>query len=444
MSSESAIRIDGVAKCYQIYEQPIDRLKQMLWRGRRCFYREFWALRDISFEVGRGETVGIIGRNGSGKSTLLQIICGILTPTSGRIDVRGRVAALLELGAGFNSEFTGRENVYLNAAILGLSRAEIDSRLDDILAFADIGGFIDQPVKTYSSGMFVRLAFSVAINVEPQILVVDEALAVGDAVFQAKCMARMRQLMDAGVTVLFVSHDLAAVKALCNRAVLLENGRQRAFGSTETVADDYLRLLNEGHAPEERLPSAPVPSNVASTAASAAQIGIGDDVRFRQLAAIQRLGNRKAEYLNVEVLDVRGLPAEAFVHGDRLELRTVVRANADIDYLAFGYHLRDRNGVDVAYSDNLLESVELLALQAGEIHEIRWRFPLPLANGSYSIAVVVSSPAHASGTAVSCSDLTICDFIAVAAQFRIFGEQQVHGYVRLSNEVTLHRLDGDV
>lgn len=244
MSSELAIRVDGVSKAFAVYDKPHHRLLQQLFpRSGRGWYREFHALRDISFDVHRGETVGIVGRNGSGKSTLLQIICGTLTPSAGTVVVNGRVAALLELGAGFNPEFSGRENVYLNATVLGLSHAEIDQRFDDIAAFADIGEFIDQPVKTYSSGMYVRLAFAVAINVTPDILVVDEALSVGDEAFQRKCHARIERLREGGATVLFVSHSAGMVVELCNRAILLDRGELLLRGAPRHVISRYQRLL---------------------------------------------------------------------------------------------------------------------------------------------------------------------------------------------------------
>jgi lipopolysaccharide transport system ATP-binding protein len=245
MSSDSIITVQDLGKCYHIYDKPQDRLKQSLWGSRRKFYREFWALRGVSFEVGRGETVGIIGRNGSGKSTLLQMIAGTLSPTNGTTATRGRVAALLELGSGFNPEFTGRENVYMNGAILGLGREEIDQRFDAITSFAAIGDFIDQPVKVYSSGMMMRLAFSVSINVEPDILIVDEALAVGDMGFQLKCMERLDQLTKSGITLLFVSHDIAAVKAFCSRAIYLSDGNMRASGAASDMVELFLMDLRD-------------------------------------------------------------------------------------------------------------------------------------------------------------------------------------------------------
>lgn len=245
MSSDVAVRISQLSKVFPIYEKPQHRLLQMLspkrWKHR--WYRQFQALKQVDFEIRRGETFGIVGRNGSGKSTLLQIICGTLAPTLGDIEVNGRIAALLELGAGFNPDFTGRENVYLNGTVLGLTRDEIAARFDDIISFADIGEFIDQPVKSYSSGMYVRLAFAVAINVTPDILVVDEALAVGDEAFQRKCFARIQQLRDAGATVLFVSHSAGIVTELCDRAVLLDQGELLTIGSPKHVISRYHKML---------------------------------------------------------------------------------------------------------------------------------------------------------------------------------------------------------
>lgn len=240
MCSDSAIRVQGLGKCYHIYDRPQDRLKQTLWRGRKQFYREFWALRNVSFEIRKGETVGIIGRNGSGKSTLLQMIAGILTPTAGTVEVNGRVAALLQLGSGFNHEFTGRENIFMNGAILGLSKSAISARFDEIVAFADIGNFIDQPVKTYSSGMRMRLAFAVSICVDPDVLIVDEALAVGDMAFQLKCTERLDRLVKSGTTLLFVSHDILAVKSFCQRAIYLTAGQMIATGAASDIAERYM------------------------------------------------------------------------------------------------------------------------------------------------------------------------------------------------------------
>lgn len=257
MSSEIAIKVENLSKCYQIYDTPRDRLKQfilprlqrMSGLSHKQYYREFWALKDISFEIKKGETVGIIGRNGSGKSTLLQIICGTLNPTSGSVTTHGRIAALLELGSGFNPEFTGRENVYMNASVLGLTNDEIHARFDEIAAFADIGEFIEQPVKTYSSGMTVRLAFAVAISVDPDILIVDEALSVGDELFQRKCFSRIEAIRSAGATILFVSHSGGTVVELCDHALLLDAGKRLAIGIPKKIIGRYQKLL---YTPQEK------------------------------------------------------------------------------------------------------------------------------------------------------------------------------------------------
>lgn len=257
MSSDIAIKVQNLSKCYQIYEQPRDRLKQFILpylrrkvgHAQKQYFREFWALKDVSFEVKKGETVGIIGRNGSGKSTLLQLICGTLNPTSGTVQTNGRIAALLELGSGFNPEFTGRENVHLNGAVLGLTKQEIDARFESIAAFADIGDFIEQPVKTYSSGMMVRLAFAVAINVDPEILIVDEALSVGDELFQRKCFSRIEAIRSNGATILFVSHSGGQIVELCDRALLMDSGERLAEGMPKHIVGIYQKML---YAPNNR------------------------------------------------------------------------------------------------------------------------------------------------------------------------------------------------
>lgn len=244
--SEIAIKIDNLSKVYKLYDKPIDRMKESLSLTRKKYSREHYALNDISFQIRKGETVGIIGTNGSGKSTLLKIITGVLTPSCGKVEVNGKVSALLELGAGFNPEYTGLENIYLNGTMMGYSKEEMDPKVNSILEFADIGEFINQPVKTYSSGMFARLAFAVAINVEPEILIVDEALSVGDVRFQLKCMDRMKKMMEGGTTVLFVSHDINTIKKFCTTAIWLDKGVMKAYGEINRVSDRYLDFLKAG------------------------------------------------------------------------------------------------------------------------------------------------------------------------------------------------------
>ena len=264
---EQVIKVDHVSKIYKIYDQPTDRFKEALGIGKKLYHKDYYALNDLSFQVGKGEIVGIVGRNGSGKSTILKILTGVLNPSSGHVEVAGKVAALLELGAGFNMEYTGMKNIYLNAAMMRVSEEEIEKKLPEILAFADIGDYIHQPVKTYSSGMFVRLAFAVAINVDPDILIVDEALAVGDARFQMKCMDKFMEFVERGKTILFVTHDVNSVKRFCNRAIWLNQGRMIMGGNTDEVTDRYLDFLKSDMPIDQFLSQivAPAASNTVQT-----------------------------------------------------------------------------------------------------------------------------------------------------------------------------------
>lgn len=385
MSSEAqttdwAIRAQSVGKTYRLYDKPHHRLLQSLWRGRRSYYREFAALHDVSFELERGQTLGIIGRNGAGKSTLLQIICGTLHPSAGNVQVRGRIAALLELGTGFNPEFTGRENIAINAAILGLSQREIAERLDDIIAFADIGTFIDQPVKTYSSGMYVRLAFAVVVHVNPDILIVDEALAVGDALFQAKCMTRMRRMLDDGLTLLFISHDISAVKALCQRTLWLDHGQVRAMGPTAEVTRDYdhdwIRQANAAQALE---PIAPLtftaePENdellqeevVGTGAVALLAHGWGTNGLFGAEARAQ--------------------------YGDTLQMHLRLQVRRPCQHLVVSYHVKNRQNQHIlgGHSADRPE-VHGRTWQAGEVFELTFEIPVHLHHGDYALTVLAAS-----------------------------------------------------
>ena len=346
--SEHAIRVEHLSKCFRIYERPSDLLKQSIitrvarLRGvpARRLYREFWALRDVSFAVRPGETVGIIGRNGSGKSTLLQMIAGTLTPTVGSIETRGRIAALLELGSGFNSEFTGRENVFMNAAVLGLQPGEIAARFDAIVAFADIGDFIDQPLKTYSSGMVVRLAFAVAINVDPQVLIVDEALSVGDELFQRKCFARIEQIKRNGATILFVSHSGQTIVELCDHAVLLEAGEKLAQGEPKRIVGLYQRLI---YAPPERQ------AEIRAAIRAGDLEGAGARVE-RVLAGPDEPGEAEEKDTERDFLD-EGLKPQSTLeytsHGARIHSPAILNAAGKaVNYLRRGRRYRWRYVVD--------------------------------------------------------------------------------------------------
>jgi lipopolysaccharide transport system ATP-binding protein len=382
MSFDFAIQAKNLGKCYQIYEQPLDRLKQSFWRSKRRFYREFWALRDVSFEIRKGETVGIIGSNGAGKSTLLQIICGTLNPSEGEVTINGRVAALLELGAGFNPEFTGRENVYMNAAIIGLSTAEIDSRYDEIAAFANIGSFIEQPVKTYSNGMYVRLAFAVAVNVSPDILVVDEALAVGDVRFQQKCMAKIRKFCQSG-TVIFVTHDTTAVTELCSRVIWIESGRVQMDGLPKFVVEKYLQFMYE-----EDVGLKTVVSDKSVDSASNFNMNgfppIVDNIR--------QFGDRRVTIEAARLIS-QGFHNGIVYAGQACEISMVLQAHEDIATPVAGFIVKDRLGREI-FSDNTdLIKQDLPALSGGQSYVITFRInEWPnLQEGDYSLSVAIAN-----------------------------------------------------
>ena len=367
--SDVAIRVDSLGKCYRIYDKPEHRLWQGLFRGRKQFFREFWALRDVSFEVRRGETVGIIGRNGSGKSTLLQLICGTLTPTTGNTTVNGRVSALLELGAGFSPEFTGRENVYMNGTVLGLSHREIDERFGAIAAFADIGDFISQPVKTYSSGMYVRLAFAIAVAVDPDILIIDEALSVGDLAFQNKCMARIREMSARGATILFVSHDLSTSQVICHHAIWLDGGRVVRAGDPVQVCRDYY---------------------VASLGESARSLPA------REVIPQQETG--MARFTEARILDWSNDHSARFRVGDRLTVRFALHAIEALEPCVFALSIYRADGDWLIGQSSREAHIFWPACGQGEVLKGEAVFEgLSLAPGEYRIALAAFS-----------QDLAIC------------------------------------
>jgi lipopolysaccharide transport system ATP-binding protein len=409
---EFAIRIENVSKCYEIYDTPRDRLKQFLLprlarkvgRAPRQYFREFWAVKEVSFTVRKGETVGIIGRNGSGKSTLLQMICGTLTPSGGQIQTNGRIAALLELGSGFNPEFTGRENVYMNATVLGLSNDEIDARFNAIVAFADIGDFIEQPVKTYSSGMMVRLAFAVIAHVDADILVVDEALAVGDAFFTQKCMRFLRQFMQQG-TVLFVSHDTTALVNLCSKAVLLSHGQVVEIGTPKDVSKHYLASLYKARQDVDGVAGI-MEEDATSTVADGQYRDMREDLIngsslrndievFRFEPDQSGFGTGGAKIVAVNLLDWNGVPLSWIVGGEDVILEIRCVASQPLTDPIVGFQFKDRLG-QVIFSDNTFLAYQYspVAAEPGTTLVARFQFRLPiLPSGDYSI-----SPAIAEGT----------------------------------------------
>lgn len=407
MSCEFAIRARSVSKAFPVYAKPHHRLMQMLMpRSARRWYREFHALRGIDFQIERGQTVGIVGRNGSGKSTLLQILCGTLEASAGEIAVRGRVAALLELGAGFSPDFSGRENVYLNATVLGLTRRQVDERFDSIAAFADIGDFMDQPVKTYSSGMYVRLAFAVAIHVEPDILVVDEALAVGDEAFQRKCFARIEAIREAGATVLFVSHSAGTVIDLCDRALLLDAGELLADGPPKQVVGLYQKLL---YAPAERVAALreEIRARPAQTVAPQAQPAPAAETRDQSPDQVEPYFDEGLRPASTLAYEARGAsihdPYLATPEGRRVN---VLVAGRSYDYryrvhfeqaaagVRCGMMMRTVTGIEVCGAVTATPESALPVAEAGSHLDVVFRFRCQLAPGVYFLNAGVLARQH--------------------------------------------------
>jgi len=393
MSSEVAISVKGLGKRYEMYANPRDRLLQFFSFGKRDYFQAFWALQDVSFEIAKGEIVGIIGPNGAGKSTLLQILCGTLSPTVGDVATQGRVSALLELGSGFNPEFSGTENVYLNGAILGLTRDEIEAKIKEIVEFADIGEFIHQPVKSYSSGMYARLAFAVAVSVEPEILVVDETLAVGDMLFQAKAIQRMRDLMDR-CTVLFVSHSLSTVKSFCQRAILVDHGRIVRDGRAADVCDYYEMMMQERMLAGTRLTDVALLGAGGVNEEGGGVSMTGPDSDFPESGDEFRSGSGALRVVRGDFLVNGRVSSHASFH-DELKLRLVIEATQNVKAGAIaGYMVRNANAVDVFGRNLYNERLSLAAMKTGQKVVVEFTFPCLLAQGRYSVSIGVKSEPH--------------------------------------------------
>lgn len=407
-----AVAVRDVSKVYRVFRKPSDRLRQAIFR-KRSYCDEFWALRGVNLEVRRGTTVGIIGANGCGKSTLLQIVAGTVTPSGGGVEVRGRVAALLELGAGFSPEFTGRENVILSGAIQGHSREEMSARMADILHFAEIGSFIDQPVRTYSSGMYVRLAFATAIHTDPEVLIVDEALSVGDVVFQHRCMNRIRALREKGTTILFVSHDHSAVTSLCNEAIWLERGQVRGAGDPARLVKEYLAWAY-AQRDAERDGGASVEGAAAVKAPDVADAS----------SPVLRFGNGDARVERYELFDAEGKPTRALKGGDRITIEIEAVLNRPLLRPILGFQLRDYLGNEVTSSNTYYEGRHLPPGSAGQRYRARFTFRWPeFPSAMYNVAVAI-----ADGTQES---HVMCDWIDGAIFVRSLPRAPVSGMFRL-------------
>lgn len=434
-SNDIAINIENLSKCFQIYDKPRDRLLQMLSRGRKQYYREFWALNDVSFEVKKGETVGIIGSNGSGKSTLLQIICGTLTPTSGVVETKGRIAALLELGSGFNPEFTGIENIYLNAAVLGLDKESIDACFEDIIAFADIGEFIAQPVKSYSSGMVVRLAFAVQSMIDPDILVVDEALAVGDEKFQRKCFSRLEELKDNGTAILFVSHSGPQIVELCDRAMLLNRGKRLLYTKPAETVRAYQRLIYSPIDEQSRLINKyqsldHLGDGVSDAAASSATTSIesvedGYDPSLKpETTTVYPV--QGAEISSFRILDAENNSVNILKPGHNYRFEMTGKFLEDCQAVYFGLHVRSVSGAVITGQRFPEEGEFIDRTVTGEHFSVKFSFSSIFLPGVYFMG----------GGVWSCGEQDCLHRILDSIMFRVTSDQKSYsfGYINASTD----------
>ena len=420
--SEIAIAVDHVSKMYKLYDKPMDRLKESLGLSRQKKYKEHFALDDVSFQVHQGETVGIIGTNGSGKSTILKIITGVLNPTAGEVRVNGRISALLELGAGFNGEYSGIENVYLNGTMIGFSREEIDAKMDDILSFADIGEFIHQPVKTYSSGMFVRLAFAVAINIEPEILIVDEALSVGDVFFQAKCYRKFEEFKEMGKTILFVSHDLSSIGKYCDRVVLLNQGHKLAEGGAKDMVNLYRKVLvnqlddDEAENPGENMESAPEEDSLQKE-----KLNLNPEVL--------EYGSKLAEIVDFGIYDHTGLITNAIDKGQQFSVKMKVKFNDDISEPIFAFTIKDLKGTEITGTNTMYENSPVTSKKAGDIQEITFTQMMSLEAGEYMLCLGCTGYRN--------GDFTVFHRLYDVCNLTVITDKKAVGYFDMFSKVTL-------
>ena len=425
--ADFVLQFRAVSKSYPIYDAPGNRLKELLTFQRRIFHRDYWALKEVTFDVSHGETFCIIGENGAGKSTLLQLVAGIMDATHGTVDVNGRVSALLELGAGFNPEFTGRENVYLNGSILGFSTSEMDAKYHNIEDFAEIGDFIHQPVKTYSTGMLVRLAFAVAIHVDPDILLVDEALSVGDIYFRQRCMRKVHELRTSGTTILFVSHSMADVKSLGDRTLWLEQGRVRELGHTDKVVAEYLAAMTEKD-------SAYLGLKQSKPATAPAQVlGPPPEIVDTIPNIDHRHGDRRAEVLGIAVFDATGQPVQLLEPESKIIVRVTVLAHQHIPRPIVGFMVRNHLGIDFAGTNTSRDGHDLPPMGPGDTFTVDFHLQLPILYPSH----FSFSPAVADG---SLTTYKMCDWIDNAITLQMgHTSGPVYGFLHLPCKIQLNR-----
>lgn len=378
----NSISVKGVTKVYQLYDKPIDRLKEAMSIRKKNYHKDFFALDEVSFDVGKGQTVGIIGTNGSGKSTILKIITGVLSPTKGTVEVNGKISALLELGAGFNSEYTGIENIYMNGTMMGYTKEEMDAKLPEILEFADIGDFVYQPVKTYSSGMFVRLAFALAINVEPEILIVDEALSVGDVFFQAKCFRKMDEIRKKGTTVLMVTHDMGSVIKYCEKVVLLNRGHFVAEGPAGEMVDLYKKILANQLDDE-------TDNNQLDKKNEQRKLDVTDNWKEKLGLNAETIeyGDKKAEIIDFGIFDHNDEITNIITKGEKFSIRMKVEFHEAQKKPIFAFTFKDKKGTEITGTNSMLEDCKPVEAKPGQIYEITFSQKAIMQGGEYLLSL---------------------------------------------------------
>lgn len=433
-----AIEVNKLEKAYKLYDKPSDRLKEALGLSRRKRYKEHYALKGVDLRIYQGETVGIIGTNGSGKSTILKIITGVLNPTRGQVKVDGRISALLELGAGFNMEYNGIENIYLNGTMMGFSKKEIDARMEDVLSFADIGEYVHQPVKTYSSGMFVRLAFALAINIEPEILIVDEALSVGDVFFQAKCYHKFEEFKKMGKTILFVSHDLSSISKYCDRVVLLNQGVKLGEGSPKEMIDVYKQVLvgqyplegeKEDELPEENLLNDKEIEAAAAKTAGSSKAEISAEGAENSNPELLEYGTKAARIVEYDVTDAAGRKCSAIIKGQQCSVHMTVHFEEDVPAPIFAFTIKNIKGVEITGTNTMVEKAFLEPVKAGNTKKITFTQKIDLQGGEYLLSLGV--------TGFENEDFKVYHRLYDTLNLTVISDKDTVGYYDTNSEITV-------
>ena len=441
MDKNIAISVMDVSKIYRLYDKPIDRLKEALSPTHKKYHKEFFALDKLSFNVEKGSTVGIIGTNGSGKSTILKIITGVLNPSTGSVKVDGNISALLELGAGFNSDYTGIENMYMNGTMMGFSREEMEKKLREILEFADIGDFVYQPVKTYSSGMFVRLAFALAINVEPEILIVDEALSVGDVFFQSKCYAKMEEIRKKGTTILMVTHDMGSIIKYCDKVVLLNKGKFLAEGSARDMVDLYKKIL-AGQFDETSMELSDFNSGVVEDLANIKRskedtfMKTTNELMKAKMTinpSLTEYGDGRAGIVDFGIVDAKGSISNLLMKGEYFYIKEKIRFNSKIKSPIFTYTIKDKKGTELSGTNTMLEAAKVEEVDEGDIYEVSFKQKMTLQGGEYLLSM--------SCTGFEEGDLQVYHRLYDVASITVISNKNTVGIFDMESEVEikLHR-----